>query len=174
MEELKSWIAIIVLAFVLSFLIRLYVAQPFRVDMTSMVSTLYPKDLVLVDKLSYRFMTPKRGDVIVFKPPLETVDKYIKRVIGVPGETISVLNNTVYIDGKPLNEPYINSPMIGDLAPTEIPEGYIFAMGDNRSVSLDSRSFGPVSIASVVGKAIVVYWPFNHIENLCAYSGEQP
>jgi signal peptidase I len=174
MKELKSWILIIVLALLFSFLIRTYIIQPYRVDMTSMVSTLYPNDLVLVDKLSYRLHQPSRGDVIVFQPPLDTKDKYIKRIIGLPGETIEIKNNTVYINEKPLNEPYINSPMLGDMQLTEIPDGYIFVMGDNRSVSLDSRSFGSVRISSVVGKAVVVYWPLNHLETLCAYSGEQP
>ncbi|MGC8722079.1 MAG: signal peptidase I [Caldisericaceae bacterium] len=174
MKELKSWILIIVIAFLLSFLIRTYVIQPYRVDMTSMVNTLHPNDLVLVDKLSYRFHTPRRGDIIVFQPPLDTKDKYIKRVIGLPGETVEIKNDVVYIDGKPLNEPYLGSPMLGDMPPTKIPEGSVFAMGDNRSVSLDSRSFGPVKISSIVGKAVVVYWPLNHLETLCAFSGEQP
>jgi signal peptidase I len=174
MKELKSWILIILVAFVLSFLIRYYIIQPYRVDMTSMVNTLHPDDLVLVDKLSYRFHLPRRGDVIVFQPPIDTKDKYIKRVIGLPGETIEVSNNVVYVDGKPLNEPYMYTPMLGDMPPTKVPSDSVFAMGDNRSVSLDSRSFGPVKISSIVGKAVVVYWPLNHLETLCAYSGEKP
>ncbi|MGC8757970.1 MAG: signal peptidase I, partial [Caldisericaceae bacterium] len=144
MKELKSWILIIVIAFLLSFLIRTYVIQPYRVDMTSMVNTLHPNDLVLVDKLSYRLHAPQRGDVVVFVPPtMQNIkeptlseklkayfdflflrnplpqwpvkDKYIKRIIGLPGETIAVQDNKVYIDGKPLNEPYLGSPMLGDM-----------------------------------------------------------
>jgi signal peptidase I len=174
MRELRSWILIIIIALLLSLLVRTYVVQPYRVEMTSMYNTLTPNDLVLVDKVSYKLHPPRRGDVVVFVPPNSLNDKYIKRIIGLSGETISVQENTVYIDGIPLNEPYLHSPMLSNLPDTKIPEGYYFVMGDNRSVSLDSRSFGPVQMSSMVGKAIFVYWPFNHIEGLCAYSGETP
>jgi signal peptidase I len=174
MKELKSWIIIIVVALVLSLGIRVYVVQPYRVEMTSMYNTLIPNDLVLVDKITYKFHGPRRGDVIVFIPPNDPTEKYIKRVIGLPGETIAVMNNKVYIDGKALDEPYIHSPMLSNFPPTRIPEGYVFVMGDNRSVSLDSRSFGPVALSKIIGKAIFVYWPLNHIEGLTAYSGETP
>ena len=203
MGELKSWILIIIIALLLSLLVRAYVVQPYRVEMTSMYNTLTPNDLVLVDKVSYKLHPPRRGDVVVFVPPtMQNIkeptlseklkayfdflflrkplpqwpvnDKYIKRIIGLSGETISVQENAVYIDGRPLNEPYLHSPMLSNLPDTKIPEGYYFVMGDNRSVSLDSRSFGPVQMSSMVGKAIFVYWPFNHIEGLCAYSGETP
>jgi signal peptidase I len=174
MSELKSWILIIIIALLLSLLVRVYVVQPYRVEMTSMYNTLTPNDLVLVDKISYRLHAPQRGDVVVFVPPNSLTDKYIKRIIGLPGETIAVQDNKVYIDGKPLNEPYLHSPMLSNMPDTKIPDGYYFVMGDNRSVSLDSRSFGPITMSSIVGKAIFVYWPFNHIEGLCAYSGETP
>jgi signal peptidase I len=174
MSELKSWILIIIVAFLLSFLVRVYIVQPYRVEMTSMYDTLKPNDLVLVDKVSYRLHLPRRGDVVVFVPPNDPTEKYIKRVIGLPGETVLVHDNRVYIDGKPLSEPYLHSPMLSEFPETEVPEDYIFVMGDNRSVSLDSRSFGSVKLSTVVGRAIFVYWPFNHIEGLCAYSGETP
>jgi signal peptidase I len=174
MGELKSWILIIIIALLLSLLVRAYVVQPYRVEMTSMYNTLTPNDLVLVDKVSYKLHPPRRGDVVVFVPPNDPGDKYIKRVIGLPGETIRVMDNKVYIDGKALNEPYLHSPMLSNLPDTKILEGYYFVMGDNRSVSLDSRSFGSVKLSTLVGRAVFVYWPFNHIEGLCAYSGETP
>lgn len=86
-KEIRNWIILLVSAFLLSFLIRAYVIQPYRVEMTSMVSTLQPNDLVLVEKISYRFYKPQRGDIVVFTPPNNSTDKYIKRVIGLPNET---------------------------------------------------------------------------------------
>ncbi len=174
MSDLKSWILVILLAFCLSVLIRVYVVQPYRVEMTSMLETLYPNDLVLVDKLTYRFTSPKRGEVVVFTPPNNLSDKYIKRVIGLPGERIEIRNGKTYINGKPLDEPYIYTPMEYDYGPVEIPEGTVFVMGDNRGVSLDSRSFGPIEITRIVGRALLVYFPFNHMENLNAFSGNSP
>jgi len=199
-KELKSWIVLIVVAFAISFLLRAYVIQPFRVQMTSMVATLEPNDLVLVEKITYRFSKPHRGDVVVFIPPsqlniksptpLEMIkayvelllygkplpqgpDKYIKRVIGLPGETVLIKNGVVYINGKPLKEPYVDSPM-SDMPEVKVPEDSVFVMGDNRSVSLDSRAFGPIKISSIIGRAVLVYWPINHIQCLLAYSGENP
>ena len=174
MKELKSWVIIIILAFATAFVVRTYIVQPYRIEMTSMVSTLYPNDLVMVDKISYKLHAPRRGDVVILIPPTDSKSKYIKRVIGLPGETIAIRNDKVYINGKPLNEPYIHSPMMQNYPEKKIPEGYVFVMGDNRSVSLDSRYFGPVPIKSIVGKAFCVYWPFTHIEDLDAYSGEKP
>lgn len=172
-KEIRNWIILLVSAFLLSFLIRVYVIQPYRVEMTSMVSTLQPNDLVLVEKISYRFYEPQRGDIVVFTPPNNSTDKYIKRVIGLPNETISIQNGIVFINDKPLKEPYINSPM-QDMGEVKVPSDSVFVMGDNRSVSLDSRSFGPIKISSIIGKAIVVYWPLNHLKYLLAYSGENP
>lgn len=173
LKEIRNWIILLVSALLLSFLIRTYVIQPYRVEMTSMVSTLQPNDLVLVEKISYRFHEPQRGDIVVFTPPNNPSDKYIKRVIGLPNETISIQNGVVFINGKPLKEPYINSPM-QDMGEVKIPSDSVFVMGDNRSVSLDSRSFGPIKISSIIGKAICVYWPLNHFKDLLAYSGENP
>ncbi len=174
MKELKSWILVIILAFVTAFVVRTYIIQPYRIEMTSMVSTLHPNDLVLVDKISYKIHPPRRGDIVIIIPPTNKKERYIKRIIGLPGETIEIKNNEVYINGKPLREPYMHSPMPQDMPPTKIPEGYVWVMGDNRSVSLDSRYFGPVPIKNIIGKAVCVYWPFSHIENLDAYSGEKP
>lgn len=172
-KELKSWIVLIVVAFAISFLLRAYVIQPFRVQMTSMVATLEPNDLVLVEKITYRFSKPHRGDVVVFIPPNNPNDKYIKRVIGLPGETVLIQNGVVYINGKPLKEPYVDSPM-SDMPEVKVPYDSVFVMGDNRSVSFDSRAFGPIKISSIIGRAVLVYWPINHIQSLIAYSGENP
>ena len=172
-KELRSWIYLICIAFVISFLLRAYVIQPYRVQMTSMVATLEPNDLVLVEKVSYRFSKPHRGDVVVFIPPNNPRDKYIKRIIGLPGETVSVQSGVVYINGKPLQEPYVDSPM-SDMPEVKVPYDSVFVMGDNRSVSLDSRAFGPVKISSIIGRAVVVYWPINHFQFLLACSGEHP
>jgi len=173
-KEIRSWVIIIVLAFVLAFVVRAFVIQPYRIEMDSMMTTLHPNDLILVDKLTYKMRPPKRGEVIVFTPPVNKKSKFIKRVIGLPSETLEIRNNVVYINGKKLNEPYMHSPMLTDYGPIKIPKGYVFVMGDNRSISEDSRYFGPIPIKSIVGRAVVVYLPFRHIENLNAYSGETP
>ena len=99
----------------------------------------------------------------------------IKRVIGIGGDHIDIKDNQVYLNGKLLEEDYINGVMTNneDMS-IDIPEGKVFVMGDNRSVSLDSRSFGPIEISSIIGRAVLVYWPLNHFQTLLAYSGENP
>ena len=113
----------------------------------------------------YPFHPPQRGDVIVFNPPIPNADKpFIKRVIGLPGETVEVKNEGVYIDGVRLNEPYLHGVQTEcyqtvSCPAVTVPKGYIFVMGDNRGNSEDSRAFGPVPINNIIGKAWVTYWP---------------
>ena len=148
----------IVPALIIALLIHLFLAQATRVEGYSMEPTLYGHQRLIIEKLSYRFHEPERGDIVVVRVP--QFDKLlIKRVIGLPGETLEVREGIVYIDGAPLDEPYVNGRPRGDYPPLTIPEGYVFVMGDNRNNSNDSRSFGPVPIENIVGHAWMRYWP---------------
>jgi len=139
-----------------------------RVEGSSMLPTLRSGEFVLVFRLAYDWQPPQRGDVVVFHPNTFAVnlrlrnDDYIKRIIGLPGERVDVRGGKVYINGKPLNEPYIAEPPRYHGSWT-VPEGYVFVLGDNRNNSTDSHAFGPVPLESIVGRAILVYWPVENI-----------
>jgi len=129
-----------------------------RVDGFSMLPTLQNNELALVNRLAYRFGKPERGDIIVFHFPVNPKEDLIKRVIGLPGEEVTIAHGEVYINGTALDEPYIAA------APdytTEwsVPEGYLFVLGDNRNDSADSHTWGLLPLDNVVGKAVLVYWP---------------
>lgn len=159
-----DWVVIVVVALGISQALRRWVVQPYRIQMSSMETTLYADDLVMVDKVSYRLHEPRRGDVIIFWPPgITTDDPYIKRVIGLPGETVEARNGAVYVDEVSLNEPYVHGYVMPDFPATPVSQGQLFLMGDNRAVSVDSRSFGTVSTSSIVGRAVLAYWPLNHL-----------
>lgn len=165
LKEIISWILTFLVAFLLAFGIRAYLFEPYKVQMSSMNPTLYENDLIIVNKIIYRFREPKRGEVVIFKPPYGDKD-YIKRVIGLPKEIIEIKDGFVFINGEKLIEPYLKNRTLGNLPPTEIPEGMIFVLGDNRGNSLDSREFGPIEIKKIDGRAEFVFWPINHIKNL--------
>lgn len=130
-----------------------------RVESISMQPTLFEGDFVIVNKIAYQIGEPSRGDVIVFKFPLDPErEPYIKRVIGLPGETVLVEDGRVYVDGLPLREPYI-SALPRYSGTWEVPLDSLFVLGDNRNNSSDSHSWGMVPLEMVIGKAEVVYWP---------------
>jgi len=133
-----------------------------RVQSISMQPTLYEKDFVLVNKLVYRFDQPKRGDVIVFKPPRDPEgEPYVKRVIGLPGDKVKIAAGQVYINDIPLQEPYIQaSPLYH--GSWLVPGDSLFVLGDNRNNSSDSHAWGMVPLANVLGRAEFVYFPFSH------------
>lgn len=144
--------------------------QPYRVDGPSMYPGLHTGEYVVVNLLTYHFTAPARGDVIVFHPPDDPGSQYVKRIIGVPGDTISVTANAIVVDGVTLNEPYINSLAPGQNEnPTVIPslklgKDEYFVLGDNRLNSQDSRFFSrAVTRDMIIGKAEVVAWPMNSL-----------
>jgi len=130
----------------------------FRVEGDSMQPNLHPEQYVLVDKVSYRLGQPRRGDIVVFQYPLATERDFIKRVIGLPGETVSVSGGAVSINGQPLNEPYIAAPPAYNNTWTLGPDQY-FVLGDNRNNSSDSHNWGPLNRQYLIGRAVFVYWP---------------
>jgi signal peptidase I len=130
----------------------------FRIEQVSMQPNLHEGEYVIVDKISYLFRQPARGEIVVLKRASEA--DLIKRVIGLPGETIQVSNGQIQINGQPIPEPYLKDPRINqDTAPLTVPADRVFVMGDNRNNSSDSRSFGPVPITDIVGRAWIIYWP---------------
>ncbi len=172
-------------------LIKTFLVQPFWIPSESMDDTIQVNDRVMVNKLAYRFGEPERGDIVVFRDPaspeieenipeavirsvLEAVgirtrgqDDLIKRVVGLPGETVSIVDNRVLIDDVEIAEPYLSPTVImPDFGPVEVPEGQVFVMGDNRQASFDSRRFGTVDLDALVGRAFVVIWPISNFSGL--------
>lgn len=147
----------LILAAILFVSINLISAR-IRVDGDSMVPTLISGEYVVVNRLSYRLGSPERGDIIVFHFPRNPQEEYIKRIIGVPGDVIEVMNGTVNINGQPLDENYLNVKT-NYTGKWEVPADQLFVLGDNRNNSSDSHDWGMVPMDYVVGKAIIVYWP---------------
>ncbi len=135
-----------------------------------METTLLVGDHVVVDKLTYRFSDIDRFDIVVFDRPSglpSEYDELIKRVIGLPGDTVEGHDGAVYVNGEALDEPYLDEGVtILDFAPVVVPEGELFMMGDNRNRSSDSRVFGPIDVDTVVGQARVRYWPLDRLGGL--------
>lgn len=148
----------IVLALVLFVAINFLTAR-IRVDGSSMEPSFHDGDYVIVNRLAYQLGDIQRGDVIVFPYPLNEEDDYIKRVIGLPGDRIAVYGGAVYVNGQPVTEPYVLEAPREDEPESIVPEGYVFVMGDNRNASSDSRSWGPLHIDKIIGKAVFRYWP---------------
>ncbi|QKG84637.1 signal peptidase I [Kroppenstedtia pulmonis] len=157
-NEAWEWVQALVIAVLLALVIRYMVFSPFSVAGPSMLSTLHNGDLVIVNKTIYRFRPPEPGEVIVFHAS-ESKD-YIKRVIAMPGDVVSAQNNIVRINGKSIDEPYIDEGnRTADFGPVEVPKGHVFVMGDNRMNSSDSREIGPVAMDQIVGRADLIFWP---------------
>jgi signal peptidase I len=160
--------AIVAAAFVLAFLVQQFLVKPYVIPSPSMEPTLMEGDRVLVNRLVYSFHPPHRGEVVVFHPPGHPgSDPFIKRVVAVGGDTVAVHDGLLYLNGKPQAEPFImEHPILNEFPETTVPQGYVWAMGDNRNDSGDSRVFGPVSVKAIIGEAFAVYWPFNHFKGL--------
>jgi signal peptidase I len=161
---LLELIQTLVLAFILYFLIDSVVARV-RVENISMLPTLQSGEFLLVNKLAYRYGEFQYGDIIVFHYPENPRDDYIKRTIGLPGDSIVVAGEKVIVNGIPMAEPYTAEPpyYTGEWV---VPEDSLFVLGDNRNQSSDSHSWGFVPINNVVGKAIVIYWPLGEMKIL--------
>lgn len=152
----------LILAVVLYFLIDAVIARV-RVENISMLPTLQPGEFIVVNKLAYKFSDFQRGDVVVFH--FNPQEDYIKRIIGVPGDIVEVADGVVMVNGVPLEEPYIASPPMYSGA-WEVPKDMVFVLGDNRNQSSDSHKWGFVARDSIVGKALVVYWPLEEAKLL--------
>jgi signal peptidase I len=167
-NPLLEWIVVIVVAVGAALLVRTYVLQQFAVDGHSMDTTLHNGDRVLVNKLSYRLHDPNRGDVVV----LETIEDagardLIKRVVGLPGETIEYRDCVLYVDGREVVEPYLDPAIVQPencgqgQESLVVPENSVYVLGDNRGGSKDSRELGPIAYEELVGRAFVIIFPFS-------------
>jgi signal peptidase I len=169
-----SWRAILeivqalALAVVISVVLNLFVVQVTEVRQRSMELTLEQNDRVLVSKVDYRFGAPQRGDIIVFNPPTDSTIPYVKRVIGLGGETIDLRDGKVYVNGRLIEYAETRgqrtTPQAATVAyPFAVPEGQVFVLGDNRQSSSDSRTFGSVPVGNIIGKVILRFWPFDRL-----------
>lgn len=159
--ELREYIEALLVAVLLAGLIIVFVAQSFLVHGSSMEPTLTEGQRLLVDKLTYRIRPPERGEIIVFHYPSDPKRKFIKRVVGLPGDVVEIYGHRLILNGRPVHEPYIKGPIFDAFGPVTVPEGHVFVLGDNRNNSDDSRypDVGPVPMDLIVGVARLVYWP---------------
>ncbi|MDX1522661.1 MAG: signal peptidase I [Anaerolineae bacterium] len=156
----------IILTLIIFLIIQAFIRN-FRVVGTSMVGNLHDGQYLIIDKVSYNSFLidylgvggPQRGDVVVFEPPNRPDDDYVKRVIGLPGETVEIINGQVFINNEPLDEPFQPKPGSYSTPARVVPEGQVFVLGDNRNNSNDSHTWGPLPIENIVGRAWISYWP---------------
>lgn len=164
-REILSWIMIIVLAVVIAWFLNTFIIANSRVPTGSMENTIMSKSRVIGSRLSYLASDPERGDVVIFHFPDDPTGKtyFVKRVIGLPGETVTIIDGKVYIDGSetPLDEPYLPEPMEGSYGPYTVPEGCYFMLGDNRNNSMDARFWDHkfVEKDQIIAKVLFSYFP---------------
>ncbi|BCJ85229.1 signal peptidase I [Effusibacillus dendaii] len=165
-NETWEWIKSLGIAIILALAIHQFVFAQFMVDGESMMPTMQNQERLIVNKLIYHIHSPQRGEIIVFQYPSDTTKDFIKRVIGLPGDTIEVKGGKVYRNGQALNEPYLGEPTFGAYGPVTVPTGKVFVMGDNRNNSKDSRdpSVGFVPDNLVVGRADLIFWPVSNMK----------
>lgn len=171
LRSIWEFVGFAVIAVIIVIPVRLFVAQPFIVSGSSMVPTFDNADYLIVDELSYRIDNPERFDVVIFKYPKDLNKFFIKRIIGLPGETVVIRGNDITIindenkEGFELEQPFVKNPGDNDLR-FELKDDEYFVMGDNRSASSDSRYWGPVKRDLLVGKAFLRLLPFDHMNIL--------
>lgn len=181
---LRELPVLLLIAFALAFVLRLFVVQVFYIPSSSMEPTLQVDDRMVVEKVTYRFRDPQHGEIVVFAGPgyaasdddavLRRIGQtlglvptsardYVKRVIGVGGDTVELVDGQVVVNGEPLDEPYLRYSDVDNYGPVTVPDGQLFFLGDNRPNSSDSRrSLGFVAVDDVVGRAVVIIWPFEN------------
>ena len=159
-NELRGWARDVLVAAVAAVLIVVFVVQPVKVEGTSMAPRLADQERIFVSKLSYRFSNIERGDIVVFWYPRNPAKSFIKRVIGIPGETVEIKGGVVFVDGRRLEEPYLRPEYLDhDYHTSQVPEDQYFVLGDRRNSSNDSRNWGCVPRRNIFGKAVFRYWP---------------
>jgi signal peptidase I len=183
-SKLREYVEAILLAIVVAFFIRTFVVQAYKIPSGSMKPTLLIGDHILVSKFNYGIKlpfirstlipigTPKRGDILVFIYPEDNSKDFIKRLVGLPGDTVEVRDKKIFLNGQPWKESYgVNSDSLtipgavqprDNFGPVKVPEGKLFVMGDNRDESYDSRFWGFVDMKDVLGKALIIYWSWNN------------
>ena len=163
--DLRSWFRDVAVSLVIAGVIIVFLYQPVKVEGTSMMPRLVDQERIFINKFVYQLEPIHRGDVVVFRYPLDPAKSYIKRVIGLPGETVRMVDGEVWINGQKLREPYI-VPEYRDQQshpPMVVPSGEFYVLGDRRNSSNDSRVWGTVAQKYIYGKAVFVYWPVDRL-----------
>lgn len=169
LKEIKEWILSIIIAAAIAFIIKGFLIDIIQVSGTSMLPNLSNNDRLVIEKLSLYTHNYKRGEIIIFKPNAETKDIYIKRIIGLPGDRVEIKNGEVYVNSEKLDEKYLQSGMFTTAEQSQysnltVPENCLYVLGDNRTVSEDSRYIGPIPVENIKGHAVLRVYPFNHIK----------
>ncbi|HKV62219.1 MAG TPA: signal peptidase I [Candidatus Acidoferrum sp.] len=166
--EIRVWTRDLLIAIGLALVIIVFLYQPVKVEGTSMAPLLSDQERIFINKFVYRFEPIQRGDVVVFWYPLDHSKSFIKRVVGLPGETVEIRQGAVYVDGKIVPEPYVPPQYedLSDFGPVRVDKDKYFVMGDHRISSNDSRVFGPVASHFIYGRAVFAYWPVDHFGSL--------
>lgn len=158
-SALREFVETVLFTLLIYFLVRHFLFENYKVVGRSMDLTLHDNQYLVVNKLGFRLHEPQRGDIIVFRDPRNSERKLIKRVIGLPGETLEIQQGRVSINGEQLAEPYIEAPARYSMPSTLIPAGHYFVLGDNRNNSSDSHNWGVLPEDAIIGKAWLSYWP---------------
>ncbi len=164
---------LVAIALIIAAFVRIFIAEPRYIPSPSMVPTLAVGDRLLVEKVSYHLHSPQRGDIVVFEPPPQLQEygylpsqAFIKRVIGLPGQTVQVSQGQVRVDGEPTVEPYISAAPEYEMPTVRVPAGSLFVMGDNRNDSNDSHVWGFLPVQNVIGRAAFRFWPLEKIDRI--------
>lgn len=167
-HEIRVWTRDLLIAIGLALVIIVFLYQPVKVEGTSMAPLLSDQERIFINKFVYRFEAIHRGDVVVFWYPLDRSKSFIKRVIALPGETVSIRQGVVTVNGNVVPEPYVPPQYedVSDYGPVRVPKESYFVMGDHRISSNDSRVFGPVASRFIYGRAVFAYWPVDHFGSL--------
>jgi signal peptidase I len=169
-HEIRVWTRDLLIAIGLALVIIVFLYQPVKVEGTSMAPLLSDQERIFINKFVYRFEPIERGDVVVFWYPLDRSKSFIKRVVGLPGETVEIRQGIVSVNGVALPEPYVPPQYedLSDFGPVRVPNDGYFVMGDHRISSNDSRVFGSVASRYIYGRAVFAYWPVDHFGSLSA------
>ncbi|HSY33148.1 MAG TPA: signal peptidase I [Verrucomicrobiae bacterium] len=173
-HEIRVWTRDLLIAIGLALVIIVFLYQPVKVEGTSMAPLLSDQERIFINKFVYRFESIHRGDVVVFWYPLDRSKSFIKRVIALPGETVTIRQGVVTVNGTVVPEPYVPPQYedVSDFGPTRVPADSYFVMGDHRISSNDSRVFGPVPSQFIYGRAVFAYWPVDHFGSLAMTEAE--
>lgn len=166
--ERRYWLRDVFLSLLLAFTLFLFLYQPVQVEGTSMLPQLKDHDRIVVSTVAYHVESIRRGDIIVFHYPLDPSESFIKRVIGLPGDWVSIENGLVYVNGRRLSEPYMLPGYVGSetCQPVHVAPDHYYVLGDHRDFSNDSREWGTLARNYIYGKAVFAYWPFSDVGSL--------
>jgi signal peptidase I len=169
-HEIREWTKTLVFSVLLFFGLKIAVVEAYVIPTGSMRPTIHEGDRVLGSKFHYHLFEPARGEVVVFRPPeevraamAEPVDRYVKRVVGIPGDLVEIRDGLVFVNGEALDEPYLADPPSYRMAPVRVPEGKLFVLGDNRDQSFDSHAWGFLDQDRLLARVFARYWPPNRL-----------